>query len=351
MPPTSSVMIPRISVGISSVMILAAACTGSEGSAASSPSVRPSASQSVTQETSPAEEPQPEWLSRLDGQQIRAEPFGDWVLVAFHRVWVLGVDGGIGFYDVSSGELIGTSSIVGETCAAPDDGFGSIRVPTCGEAAVHRIDPQTGEVIASISVKPSDFTEASVGAGEGGVWIVGDGKGCRGCMLVRIDPVHDRISRTYHIPEHGANVRAGLGGIWITYPDSDVVLRVDPASGQVVDRIKVGAAPAFFDVGLGGVWVMNQSDGSVSHIDPNTDRVVETIEVDDTGISGGDLTVGEGSVWVRATLELVAVIDPQRSRVVERIGPALGSGSASAGDGQLWISAHDQLALYRVPLA
>jgi virginiamycin B lyase len=351
MPPTSSVMIPRISVGISSVMILAAACTGSEGSAASSPSVRPSASQSVTQETSPAEEPQPEWLSRLDGQQIRAEPFGDWVLVAFHRVWVLGVDGGIGFYDVSSGELIGTSSIVGETCAAPDDGFGSIWVPTCGEAAVHRIDPQTGEVIASISVKPSDFTEASVGAGEGGVWIVGDGKGCRGCMLVRIDPVHDRISRTYHIPEHGANVRAGLGGIWITYPDSDVVLRVDPASGQVVDRIKVGAAPAFFDVGLGGVWVMNQSDGSVSHIDPNTDRVVETIEVDDTGISGGDLTVGEGSVWVRATLELVAVIDPQRSRVVERIGPALGSGSASAGDGQLWISAHDQLALYRVPLA
>jgi YVTN family beta-propeller protein len=45
-----------------------------------------------------------------------------------------------------------------------------------------------------------------------------------------------------------------------------------------------------------GVWVMNQSDGSVSHIDPNTDRVVETIEVDDTGISGGDLTVAEGSV-------------------------------------------------------
>lgn len=44
------------------------------------------------------------------------------------------------------------------------------------------------------------------------------------------------------------------------------------------------------------VWVMNQSDGSVSHIDPNTDRVVETIEVDDTGISGGDLTVAEGSV-------------------------------------------------------
>jgi hypothetical protein len=45
-----------------------------------------------------------------------------------------------------------------------------------------------------------------------------------------------------------------------------------------------------------GVWVKNQSDGPVSQIDPNTDRVVETIEVDDTGISGGDLTVAEGSV-------------------------------------------------------
>lgn len=286
----------------------------------------------------------------MNGQQIHAEPFGDWVLVAFHRAWVLGVGKGIGRYDVSTGELLGTSSIDGETCAAPDDGFGSLWVPTCGEGAVHRVDPETGQVVATIPVTPSEFTEGSVGAGEGGVWIVADGESCSGCILVRIDPDRNRIAARYDIPKHGTNVRAGLGGIWIAYPDTDEVLRVDPTSGTVVARIDVGDAPRFLDVGLGGVWVMNQPDGSVSHIDPKTNRVVDTIVIDESGIGGGDLTIGEGSVWVRASAELVAVIDPERGRVVQRIGPALGSGSASAGDGQLWIAAHDEFALYRIPL-
>jgi YVTN family beta-propeller protein len=212
------------------------------------------------------------------------------------------------------------------------------------------MDPGTGEIVASIEVAPSDFTETSVGVGEGGVWIVADGEGCLGCVLVRIDPDRERIDGLYEVPEHGANVRAGFGGVWISYPDQDQVLRVDPATGAVVARIDVGDNPAFMDVGLGGVWVMNQYDGSVSHIDPATNRVVATVAVDDGGISGGDLTIGEEAVWVRATDELVVVIDPERDRVLQRIGPPLGSGSASAGDGHLWISAHDQFALYRIPL-
>ncbi len=39
---------------------------------------------------------------------------------------------------------------------------------------------------------------------------------------------------------------------------------------------------------------MNQFDGSVSHIDPMTNRVVDTIAVEESGISGGDRTIGEG---------------------------------------------------------
>ncbi|MGA9160098.1 MAG: hypothetical protein WB297_04435 [Actinomycetota bacterium] len=305
---------------------------------------------SETPEPSSAEDVEPAWLSDLNGQQIHAEPFGDWVIVAFHRTWVLGIGAGIGMYDVNNGQAEGTSPISGETCAAPDAGFGSLWVPACGEGVVYRVDGQTGEVVASIPVRPSDFSETSVGAGEGGVWIVADGEGCRGCSLARIDPDRNRVAATYDIPEHGTAVRAGRGGIWISYPDDDRVLRIDPRSGEVVARIDVGHGPRFLDVGLGGVWVMNQSDGSVSHIDPATNQVVDTVAVDEGGISGGDLTIGEVSVWVRASDELVAVIDPVTARIVERIGPALGSGSASAGDGQLWISAHDQFALYRIPL-
>jgi virginiamycin B lyase len=336
---------------IACVFMVLVACSSGGGSGSPSPSTSAPSSPSATLAPSPTQAPEPTWLSSVNGQQIHAVPFGDWVLVAFHRAWVLGVGRGIGAYDVATGELAGTTQADGETCAAPDDGFGSLWVPTCGDGIVDRVDPETGEVVATIRVAPSDFTETSVGAGEGGVWIVADGETCSGCTLVRIDPDRNRIAARYDTPKHGTAVRAGLGGIWISYPDTDEVLRIDPASGTVVARIDVGAEPRFLDVGLGGVWVMNQVDGSVSHIDPKTNQVVETIQVDEGGIGGGDLTIGEGSVWVRASLELVAVIDPEKGRVVRRIGPALGSGSASAGDGQLWISAHDEQALYRIPLA
>lgn len=332
------------------LVMLFAACSSGDGSDAPSPVTSAPTSPSASMESSPTEDPEPAWLVSMNGQQIHAEPFGDWVIVAFHRAWVLGVGEGIGMYDVSTGELQGTSSIEGESCAAPDAGFGSLWVPTCGEGVVHRVDPETGDVIATIPVTPSDFAEKSVGAGEGGVWVVANDESCLGCILVRIDPDRNRIAATYDIPPFGTAARAGLGGIWISYPSEDEVLRIDPNSGEVVARINVGAGPRFLDVGLGGVWVMNQFDGSVSHIDPATNRVVDTIAIDETGISGGDLTIGEGFVWVRATLELVAVIDPEKGRVVRRIGPELGSGSASAGDGQLWISAHDEFAVYRIPL-
>ncbi len=59
-----------------------------------------------------------------------------------------------------------------------------------------------------------------------------------------------------------------------------------------------------------------------------------------------------GSVWVRGTMELVAQIDPTTNRVVARFGePSAGSASVVAVDGQLWISAGAEGALYRMPLA
>jgi virginiamycin B lyase len=104
------------------------------------------------------------------------------------------------------------------------------------------------------------------------------------------------------------------------------------------------------------VWVMNQAEGSVTHIDPTTDEVVATIPVDSQGIFGGDVTVGEGFVWLRASEELVAQIDPATDRVVARIGSPQASGGVSAGEGQLWIAAHFEretgwrAKLYRIPL-
>jgi YVTN family beta-propeller protein len=88
------------------------------------------------------------------------------------------------------------------------------------------------------------------------------------------------------------------------------------------------------------VWVLNQKDGTVSRIDPKTSKVVATIEVGVPGL-GGDIAAGEGAVWVRASKVLLSVIDPKTNQVVKRFGPAQGSGAVRAGNGRVWVSAHD----------
>jgi streptogramin lyase len=264
--------------------------------------------------------------------------------------------GGVGFYDAETGRLQGSVAVPQGPCASMDSGFGGVWTATCGKRGVARIDPQTGKVTGWLAVDVPAEGESSIGAGEGGIWAIADGDDCSGCVLVRIDPETVETLDTYDVPEGGAAVRAGLGGVWITYASEDRVVRVDPETGEVVSEIDVGSGPRFLDVGANGVWVMNQTDGSVSHIDPTSGSVVATIQVDGEAIFGGDVTFGAGFVWLRASAEMVAQIDPATDRVVARIGSPQASGSAHAGDGQLWISDHYEepqgwrAVLYRIPL-
>ena len=339
----------RIAAAAAAIALVAAlaGCSSGDDDSASSPDAATTAAPAATA-TAPATEgivP----LEAVGAQTIEARPFADWVLVAFGRAWVTGVDQGIASYDVTSGRLIGSAPVRGVPCGAPDDGFGALWVPTCENRAIHKVDPASGRVTASIPVNAPAMGEYTIGAGEGGVWTITDTVGCVGCRLARIDPDVELVNDRFPVPAGGASVRAGLGAVWIAYPDEGRLLRVNPANGRIVARIPVGDGPRFMDVGAGAVWVMNQGDGSVSRVDPGSNRVVATIPVD-LAIEGGDLTVGAGSVWVRATEELVARIDPATNRVVARIGEPAGSGSASAGDGQLWASAHDAFAVYRIPI-
>jgi virginiamycin B lyase len=309
----------------------------------------------------PSPHPEPELpkitsVRQAGGEAIRAPSSADWILVAFGRAWVSGVGEGVGFYDAKTGRLRGSVAVPQAPCAGMDSGFGAVWTATCGERGVARIDPKTGKVTKWVAVDVPTEGESSVGAGEGGIWAIADGDDCSGCVLVRIDPETVEITDTYDVPEGGTAVRAGLGGIWITYFFEGRIAHVDPETGEVVTEIDVGSGPRFLDVGEGGVWVMNQSDGSVSHVDPTSDRVVATIPVDAEGIFGGDVTVGAGFIWLRASSELVAQIDPATDRVVARIGSPQASGGVHAGEGQLWIAAHFEkpdgwrAVLYRIPL-
>ena len=299
----------------------------------------------------------PKMLSPAEagGVHIGASHEADWTLVAYGKTWVKGLDAGglglgVGVFDARSGRRIGSISVPQGPCAAMDAGFGAVWTATCGTRGVSRIDPRTIRVTGHVALAVPPDGESSIGAGEGGVWAISDGSQCSACQIAKIDPRTMKIVQRFSVPSDASAVRAGLGGVWVTYYLSDQVLRLDPSNGTVVATIHVALGPRFFDVGEGGVWVMAQLDGAVCHIDPKTNTVVACTQIDPLGVQGGDLTIGGGWVWFRGTAELVAQLDPRTGKVVARIGPGQGSGSASAGSGELWISAHDVASLFRIPL-
>lgn len=342
--------------GLALILVLSLlACDGGEGEASSA---GPSAAEAQT--LSPQPEPELPGITSVrqaDGQAIRAPSSADWVLVDFARTWVSAMGKGIGFFDARTGRRQGSVPVPQSPCAGMDSGFGAVWTATCGKRGVARVDPETGTVTGWVAVDVPAEGESSIGAGEGGIWAIADGDDCSGCVLVRIDPETVEIADTYDVPEGGTAVRAGLDGVWITYFAEDRIVRVDPETGAIVAETDVGSGPRFLDVGEGGVWVMNQSEGSVSHVDPTSDRVVATIPVDPGEIFGGDVMVGAGFVWLRASAELVAQIDPATDRVVARIGEPQASGGVHAGEGQLWIVGHVEkpedrwrAVIYRIPL-
>jgi streptogramin lyase len=336
------------------VVATVAACSGTGGDGDGSPTTAGtagpgSAAPSTIAVTRP-QLPAIQTLAKAGGVAIKATNQADWTLVAHGRAWVAGLGKGVGVYDARTGRPLGSVAVPQLPCAAMDEGFGAVWTATCGSAGISRIDPAKGRVTGRLELPVPSDGESSIGAGEGAVWAITDRSACTSCAVARIDPKSMRVTNKYLVPEGATAIRAGLGGVWITYFETDRVVRLDPATGKTVATIPVASGPRFFDVGAGGVWVMAQRAGALCQIDPEGDRLVGCSVIDPNGVQGGDLTVGSGFVWFRGSDELVAQIDPKTGRAVRRIGPSKGSGSASAGSGQLWISAHDVATVYRVPV-
>lgn len=274
-------------------------------------------------------------------------PDADWIAVVAGSAWTTLGRGVVQQLDGPDGTPGMEVPVAGPTCTAMDVGFGSLWVPVCDPGSVMRIDPDTGKSVTIDLGGPTIQEEGSIAAGEGGVWVV---TAAPERTLLRIDPKRNKVTGSTPLPDGVVAVRAGLEGLWATDPGRGELLRLDPDSGDTLATIEVGSGARFFDVGEGAVWVQNNDEGTVSRVDPATDQVVATIAVDEGAINGGDLTVGGGFVWARVSRSLVTQIDPDTNLVVARIGQRQGSGSVAADDTALWISAHDDNVVYRVPL-
>lgn len=210
-------------------------------------------------------------------------------------------------------------------------GFGSLWVPNCGDSTLSRIELATGRLEALIRTTIAD-SEGGIACGAGSVWLLTDARG----TLARIDPARNAIGAELHVAPGSFAVAYGADAVFVTCTDGNLVTRLDPRTNRVVATIPVGPSPRFLAVGEGSVWTLNQGDGSISRVDIATNTVVATIPAGIPG-GGGEIAVGEGSVWATSFQFPITRIDPATNRVVQQFfGP--GGDAIRVGLGSVWLS-------------
>jgi streptogramin lyase len=143
--------------------------------------------------------------------------------------------------------------------AGIDVGFGSLWIVNHRLAAVSRMDPATGEIVARVHVRighESIFAGPErVLAADGAVWVTHPGQD----TITRIDPRRNAIAVRIHLPKHAQPylLAAGAGSIWVS--GSARIFRLDPRTNRVVASIPVGRHKGPDARGLNGLLVHGNS--------------------------------------------------------------------------------------------
>jgi DNA-binding beta-propeller fold protein YncE len=209
---------------------------------------------------------------------------------------------------------------------APQDGRAT---PRARPVLLDRIRVQEGAV--------------SVAVGEGAVWVAGFDH------VSRLDPATGEVVATVRTPLVGdySGVAVGEGAVWVTSSRGSLY-RIDPATNEVVAELDLGESPTAVTVGGGFVWVSRAAGGpgDIVRIDPRTDRVVGSpITV---GPGPGPAVYFDGSLWVLdtglvvgeakegtdATSPSLSRVDPVTGEVTPVDGPA--ASVSAIGGGALW---------------
>jgi YVTN family beta-propeller protein len=218
-----------------------------------------------------------------------------------------------------------------EPCSGLAAGFGSLWVPNCGDSTITRVGLKDGKVQATFPLTIAD-SEGGVAVGGGSFWILTDTHG----TLARIDPATNKVVAEVYVPPGSFAVAFGEDAVWVTSTERSVVTRINQYTNVIEASIPVGPKPRFLTVGEGGVWTLNQGDGSVSRIDPKTNKVVASIELGVPG-GGGEISAGEGSVWVTSMEYPLTRIDPSTNKVAQQFYGD-GGDSVRAGHGWVWLT-------------
>ncbi len=247
-----------------------------------------------------------------------------------------------------------------------------------------RLDLATSAITGTVPLNAIQYGYVTTGAGA--VWQTDFG----GDVVLRIDPVSGNVLATIPVGSAPEGVAVTAGSVWVADEHDGAITRIDPATNHVVATITVGPAgpsgPQYMTAGPGGVWVGVQNMGSVVRvdsatnkvgllvpldgfvasdgaevwigvdagpngpskvvrIDPVSGKVITTVYLDTQAING--LAVGLGSVWVSADGGMTR-IDEATGRIVGRLDTGGDGGNVVVAGGAVWVTADDKPYVLRI---
>jgi virginiamycin B lyase len=259
----------------------------------------------------------------------------DWVAITDNSVWS-GSTGPFAVHriDPKTNQLVASVKLPGEPCAGLAAGFGAIWVPLCGKPAMlAKVDATRNEIAATFKM-PYVAEEGGIAVSADSVWLVVDAKG----VLARIDPATGAIKQRIKVPAGSYNPWLDGGHIWLSRADGAAVTSIDASTGTVTATIPSGQGPRFLTSGAHSVWTLNQRDGTLTRIDTESGQS-RNLPIGMSG-HGGDLTFADGMLWITLRrIPLAAVDAATNSLTCQWIGG--GGDSMRIGFGSIWLTDYD----------
>jgi hypothetical protein len=269
----------------------------------------------------------------------------DWVAITANAVW-LGSTGPYAVHriDPRTNKLVASVSLPGEPCAGLAAGFGSLWVPMCTAVpSLAKVDLAANRVTAVFAVGPA-AAEGGITVGSDSIWLIVDKSG----TLAQIDPATGAIRRTTQVPAGSYNPHFSDGQIWVTRAEGAELTRVDAATGAVLATVRTGPSPRFLTATAGAIWTLNQGDGSMTRVDAKTLEATAAIALGTPG-HGGDIAGGAGMVWTTMPkVPLSAVDTGTKTLRCQWEGP--GGDSLGIGFDAIWLTDYHAGTIARIAL-
>jgi hypothetical protein len=325
-------------------------------SASSHPSGSPVSDDPSSSEPMPSPSADP--LAGREIARIRLGGGPDMPMEGFGSLWVLAVDGpimndgtepAVHRIDPETNEIVASIPLPGRLCQGI--GVSPDAVWVCGPDGLVRIDPETNQIVAEVALSAA-LVVSRIAYGAGSVWAFAT-SAVAADTVVRVDPATNAVTATIPLGHAAGTMAFGFDALWVSAPAEDLVLRLDPATDGIEEWASGVEGAGCMVIGEDALWVSllgehgtsaGPTDPTVVRIDPADGAITAEVATGGSLEVTGCMAATAEAIWVRATDPFLVRIDPVTAEVVETIDVPRGSGDVAVAFGSLWAtSEHGQV--------